>query len=239
MFDNPFLSEDYKQAEIEKYGRTRLGRQELFGELLEDIEGALWSNKLIEQARDLDERACQKLINSGQLELTRLIVAVDPAVTANKLSDETGIIIAALGDDGHVYVLDDLSGPYSPHEWAQKAVSAYHAHQANLIVAEKNQGGDLVAANLRAADARIPIRLVHASRGKITRAEPVAALYERKLVHHLKDLPELETQMTHYTGDTRSASPDRLDALVYAITELALNPATAQRAGYSNVIAFG
>lgn len=153
-------------------------------------------------------------------DLQRIVVAIDPAVTSNEGSDETGIIVAGLGRDSHGYVLEDLSCRASPEAWARVAVLAYHRWRADRIVAEANQGGDMVSLVLHTVDANVPVKLVHAARGKVARAEPVAALYEQAKCHHVGTFPGLEDQMATWTqGD---ASPDRLDALVWALTELML-----------------
>ena len=194
----------------EKYEGTRLGRQELYAEVLDDIEGALWNWKMIEDAR-IRER--------DMPELQRIVVAVDPAVTAGDDSDETGIVVAGRGVDGQFYVLEDRTMQGSPDAWARVAVEAFHEHKADRLVAEVNNGGDLVGSVIRTIDRTIPYNAVRASRGKIVRAEPVAALYEQGKVHHVGELKALEDQLTSYTPDSRK-SPDRMDALVWAITEL-------------------
>lgn len=154
-------------------------------------------------------------------QIHRIVVAVDPAVTSGDDADDTGIIVAALGRDGDGYVLDDLTCHLSPDGWARKAAYAYHKWMADRVIAEANNGGELVAVVLKTVDAGLPVKLVHAARGKQTRAEPVAALYEQGRVHHVGGFPELEDQLcTWVPGE--SDSPDRLDALVWAITELML-----------------
>jgi phage terminase large subunit-like protein len=186
------------QALIElqlRYNGTRLGRQELYGELLEDIEGALWTRKIIDDARVKETP-----------NLTRICVAIDPAVTSGEDSDETGIVVAGVSMDGQYYVLHDGTLRASPDSWARKAVELYHQYKANRIVAEKNN---------------VPIKLVTASRGKQVRAEPVSALYEQGKVHHVGGFNELEDQMVSWTPDS-GTSPDRMDALVWAITELSV-----------------
>ena len=194
----------------EKYGGTRLGRQELYAEILEDIEGALWSQSMIDQER----------INAESLpDLKNILVAVDPAVTSHADSDETGIVVVGKDHNNQYYVLEDLSGRYSPDAWGKVAIRAYYEHNADRIVAEVNNGGDLVERLLRNIDTQVSYRSVRASRGKIARAEPVAALYEQKRVHHIKVFSELESQMCTYTGQVKP-SPDRLDALVWGLSEL-------------------
>lgn len=150
--------------------------------------------------------------------LKRIVVAVDPAVTANKASDHTGIVVAGQGSDNHFYVLGDYSMKASPHEWATEVEKVYNLWEADKIIAERNQGGDLVESNLRTINQHLPIKTVHAKRGKILRAEPIAALYEQQMVHHVGSFRHLELEQTTYDGTGKS--PDRLDALVYALTEL-------------------
>lgn len=200
---------------ITRYEGTRLGRQELNAELLEDIEGALWSLDMIEAARKPKDFTP---------DLRRIVVAIDPAVSVSETSDATGIVVAGVGHDGRGYVLEDLSGKFSPTEWATRAVAAFNRHRADRIVAEANQGGAMVETTIRAVDKNVPVKLVHASRGKVTRAEPVSALYEQGRVHHIGCFPELEDEMTSFEpGSTNS--PDRMDALVWALTELMLGQA--------------
>lgn len=193
-----------------RYEGTRLGRQELHAEILDDVEGALWTRALLDQAA---VQHCPELV--------RTVVAIDPAVTSGEESDETGIVAAGLGVDGHVYILHDRSGRFSPSEWANRAVALYDEVSGDRVVGEVNNGGDLVETNLRVADPTIPYRRVTATRGKRLRAEPVAAMYEQGRVHHLPGLGLLEDQMTSWTPES-GGSPDRLDALVWAVTELAL-----------------
>ncbi len=194
----------------ERYEGTVLGRQELYAEILEDFEGALWNNKMIEETR---------LSEETDIELKKIVVAVDPAVTSHANSDETGIVIVGKDFADKYYVIDDISGIYTPDQWARKAIQAVYEYDANHLVAEVNQGGDLVERLIRSIDPTCPYRAVRATRGKMLRAEPVSALYEQKKVHHIGYLPELEQQMVSYTGETNT-SPDRLDALVWGLTEL-------------------
>jgi phage terminase large subunit-like protein len=174
---------------IRKYEGTRLGRQELLAEVFEDTPGALWNRDQLDRCRQERPPALQ-----------RVVVAVDPAATSGEDADETGIVIAGKDGDGHGYVLADLSGRYSPADWAQRAIAAYRMHKADRIVAEVNNGGDMVEATLRMVDPNIPFTAVHASRGKVVRAEPVASLYEQR-VHHIGMFPELEDQMCGFTTD--------------------------------------
>lgn len=173
---------------IRKYEGTRLGRQELLAELLEDVPGALWTRAIIDAGR----------IPYGSIRwdlIVRIVVAIDPAVTATAESDETGIVVAGLTRSGHVVIMQDLSCRESPLGWARVAVAAYHARQANIIVGEVNNGGDLVAGNIRAIAPNVPFRAVRASKGKYLRAEPVAALYEQGRVHHAGAFDQMEDQM--------------------------------------------
>ena len=192
------------------YANTRLGRQELDGELIEDVEGALWSRALIESTR---------VARADRPPLTRIVVAIDPAVSSGESADETGIIVAGLGEDRQGYILEDASGRYAPTEWARKAVALYERYGADRVVAEINQGGEMVETTIRMIDPNVSYKGVHASRGKVTRAEPVSALFEQGRVHMLGAFPALEDQLTSYEPGARK-SPDRLDAMVWAITEL-------------------
>lgn len=195
----------------EKYEGTTLGRQELYAEIIDAFEGALWTHAMIDRSR---------LKEDSEVELVRVLVAIDPAVTHGDNSDETGIVVVGKCERGHYYLLDDLSGRYSADNWGRIAVKAYHDYEADQIVAEVNNGGDLVARLIKSIDPRVPYRAVHASRGKLVRAEPVAALYEQDKVHHLGFFGDLESQMCTYTGIRPKPSPDRLDALVWGLSEL-------------------
>lgn len=194
-----------------RYDGTRLGRQELEGELLQDIEGALW------QRDDID--AC-RIIPDAVPELVRVVVSIDPAVTSGEDADETGIIVAGEGRDQRGYVLADLTMQGTPDACMRKAVGAYYAYQADCIIAEVNNGGDYVRDLLRTVDPLVPYRAVRASRGKMVRAEPVSALYEQHRVSHAGVFPELEDQMCTWVPDSPLGSPDRVDALVWAFSEL-------------------
>lgn len=192
----------------ERYEGTRLGRQELYAEILEDIEGALFNSANIEQNRI-----------EVTPEMQRIVIAVDPAVTANSNSDETGIVVAGRGVDNHYYILGDYSGIFSPDVWIKRAIELYYKFDADRIVCEVNNGGDLIEKLLRVQDVNVPYSSVRATRGKILRAEPISALYEQERVHHVGFFKELEEQMCSYTPQTIK-SPDRLDALVWALTSL-------------------
>lgn len=221
-----YLAESFL-AEVEaRYGGTRLGRQELEGVLLDDVEGALWTTRMIEACRVEDLPR-----------LDRVVVAVDPAVTAGRGSDECGIVVAGVVTQGEpsdwrAYVLEDASVRGSPAEWARAAIAARQRWGAERLVAEVNQGGDLVESVLRQIDPLVPFKGLRAARGKGLRAEPVAALYEQGRVRHAKArLGALEDQMCQMTvrGWEGRGSPDRFDALVWAIHELMVEPAASWR----------
>ena len=198
----PFLSRI-----LAKYEGTRLGRQEIRAEILDDTPGALWTMTLIDGLRV-----------PKAPELVRIVVGVDPSTTNNKSSDEAGIIVAGKAANNHFYILGDASRQDTPAGWARASISAYHAHLADRIVAESNNGGLMVESTINNVDDSVPVTLVWASRGKHTRAEPVSALYEQGRVHHVGAFPTLEDEMTTWVpGDE---SPNRMDALVWAITEL-------------------
>jgi len=217
-----YLAESFL-AEVEaRYGGTRIGRQELEGVLVEDEEGALWTAAMLERA-GVDEIPV----------LSRVVVAVDPPVTATKQSDACGIVVVGADTRGEprdwrAVVLEDASvRGASPEGWARAALAAMERHGADRLVAEVNQGGDLVERVVRMLDPSVPFRAVHATRSKMLRAEPVAALYEQGRVAHVRGLQALEEQMCQMTaaGWRGRGSPDRLDALVWALTELMVNPA--------------
>jgi predicted phage terminase large subunit-like protein len=201
------------------YEGTALGRQELLGELIEDREGALWTWSMLERARGTAPRSFE-----------RVVVAVDPPVTSHEGSDACGIVVAGAvsSADGRkeAWILEDATVQgLSPTAWASRVAELYRRYEADRVVAEVNQGGDLVVEVLRTAAPFLPVRAVRASRGKITRAEPVAALYEQGRVRHARPFPALEEQMTGFTGaGAGGGSPDRLDAMVWAVTDLVLTP---------------
>jgi phage terminase large subunit-like protein len=204
------LAPSWYETIIKQYEGTRLGRQELMAEILEDVEGALWTIRLIEENRVKEHP-----------ELKRIVVAIDPAVTANKNSDETGIVITGLGIDEKGYVLNDASGIFTPNNWAKRAIYNYYKYNADRIVAEVNNGGDLVEVNIRIVDKNVPYKDVRASRNKTIRAEPITALYEQGRIKHVGGFPKLEDEMVTWDG-TNTFSPGRLDALVWGFTELML-----------------
>jgi phage terminase large subunit-like protein len=208
-FDNAANLAPSALAELKlRYENTRLGRQELYGEILDNVDGALWTREIIENARV-----------ASAPPLIRIVVAIDPAVTSNANSDETGIVAAGIASNGDYYVLADKSLRASPDAWARQAVILYHEHKADKIVAETNNGGDMVIMTLKQVDSTVPTKKVTATRGKQLRAEPISALYEQGRVHHVGYFPEMETQMCEWTP-LSNESPDRLDALVWALTEL-------------------
>jgi phage terminase large subunit-like protein len=211
------LAPDFFRQIVSRYEGTRLGRQELHAEILDDIPGALWTRDLIRVFPP------PRILRHGELELdlTRVVVAIDPAVTSGEDSDETGIVVAGLDVSGRGHVLADRTCRLSPDGWAKRAVAAYRDFGADRVVAEVNNGGELVESVIRTVDPNVPYTAVHASRGKRIRAEPVAALYEQGKVTHAEVFPELEDQLCTFTPES-GESPDRLDALVWAITHLML-----------------
>jgi len=221
-----YLAASFLEEVRARYGGTRLGRQELDGEFLEDIEGALWTHAGIDAAR---------VVSAPPLD--RVVVAVDPAVTRGRASDACGIVVAGAVTQGppqdwRAYVLEDATvAGAQPSDWARAAIAAMERHGADRLVAEVNQGGDLVESLLRQVDPTVPYRALRAGRGKGARAEPVAALYEQGRVKHLPGLGPLEDEMCRMTlrGLAGSGSPDRVDALVWALTELMIRPAATWR----------
>jgi phage terminase large subunit-like protein len=193
-----------------KYEGTHLGRQELEGLLVDDVPGALWRRAMIDNGRV-----------EAAPDLVRIVVAIDPAVSTTEEANESGIVVAGVDDENQGYVLDDITLKGTPQEWASHAVTAYYKWNADRIIAEVNNGGDMIEHTVRMVDNTVSFKQVRASRGKQTRAEPVAALYEQGRVHHVGVFPEMEDQMCMWVpGDT---SPDRMDAVVWALTELMLS----------------
>lgn len=203
------------------YEGTNLGRQELHAEILEEAEGALWKREWIERDRIMD-------IRNIPGHLSRIVVAVDPAASTTEQSSETGIVVAGCaeiqipgrGAVRHFYVLEDVSEHYTPHGWGTEAVNALARWRGDRIIGEANNGGDMVESTVRTVDADAPFRKVHASRGKDARAEPISALYEQRRVHHVGGFTALEDQLTNWVPRSGDDSPDRLDAMVWALTEL-------------------
>ena len=219
--DNPHLPEEFLRVMLATYGGTRIGRQELDGELIGDVEGALWSRALIEASRD----------RSWTGEHQRIVIGVDPPVSAG--GDACGIVACGLGVDGVARVIGDHSvSGMSPEGWAAAVAGAADLHGADRVIAEANQGGAMVESVLRAADCALPVKLVHASRGKVARAEPVATLFEKGRAQFAGAFPELEDELAGltigggYEGPGRS--PDRADAMVWAMTELKLGKMRAE-----------
>lgn len=207
------LAPSFLEAMRQRYAGTRLGRQELDGELIDDRADALWTRAMLEEA----------VGSHGALQ--RIVVAVDPPATSRRSSDACGLVVAGLGEDGRAVVLADATmNAAKPTEWGARAVALYRRYEADCIVAEVNQGGDMVAAVLRTVDPAVPVREVRATRGKWLRAEPVAALYAQGRVVHAARFAALEDEMCDFgpEGLSQGRSPDRVDALVWAITELLL-----------------
>jgi phage terminase large subunit-like protein len=225
--DNPHLASRVRKKLEDAYAGTRIGRQELDAEMLDDVEGALWSSSMIDPYRVLEIPWDQ---------LVRVVVAVDPAKTRRRESDLTGIIVVGRGLDGHGYVLADLSGRYSPAQWASIAIKARMDFRADAIVAETNIAGDLVTEVIRAVDEHVNVRPVRSHQSKRGRALPAVALYQQKRCHHVGYMEALEDQMYAFTGsgDTSEAD-DRVDALVLALHDLQLTYDAIMSRGWRTV----
>jgi phage terminase large subunit-like protein len=197
---------------VKRYEGTRLGRQELRAELLLDVPGALWSRESI------------KHIPVGSIpRLSRIVVAIDPPATSQENSNEAGIVGVGQDSERAAYVLADRSGVMSPREWATTAINLYKELEADCIVAEVNQGGEMVAEVIRSVNSNVPVKMVRATRGKFIRAEPISSLYQRGIVYHTESFEALEDQMCSFVSDydrKQNGSPDRMDALVWGMTEL-------------------
>lgn len=222
------LSASFFDTVIGKYEGTRLGRQELGGEVLEDIEGALWAQVVIDASRMTPDVF-------RQVRVGRTVVAVDPSVSNTADTDETGIIAGCrglgrcpCGKDRCAYVLRDASGQMAPIKWAREAVRLYNEFDADRVVGEVNNGGDLVETQFRVVAPDLSYKAVHASKGKRTRAEPVEALYEQARVHHVGIFPGLEDEMTGWVPDSGMPSPGRIDALVWMLSDLMLAGASIE-----------
>ena len=199
---------------VSRYEGTRLGRQEIHAQLLEEAEGALWSRAILDDTRVSVAPA-----------LRRIVVSIDPSATGKASSNEAGVVVAALGADKHGYVLEDATAQLSPASWARLAVAKYRAYKADAIVVETNNGGEMCEQVIRSVDPNVRVVTVWASRGKYTRAEPIAGLYEQQRIHHVGSFAKLEDELCNYARDV-DWSPNRLDALVWAFTELMVdNPA--------------
>jgi phage terminase large subunit-like protein len=204
------LAPSFLNKIITKYEGTRLGRQELNAELIEEVEGALWTHEMIERCR----------VKGRSPDMRRVVIGVDPAVSSGGTSALTGIVAMGLGADGKGYVLSDRSGRYSPGEWAAAAVRLFDETRADRVVAEGNQGGEMVRYTLSTIRPNLPIKIVHASVNKMARAEPIAALSEQARIMFAGKFPELEDQLCTFAPLEGQPSPDRLDAFVWAATAL-------------------
>ncbi len=211
------LAPGFLETVVARYAGTRLGRQELDGELIEDRPDALWNREQLEAAR----------VAAAPEDLERIVIAVDPPASSKKTSDACGIVAAGLAADGTAYVLADRSRRQAkPSDWAEAAIGLWHGLSADCLVAEVNQGGEMVREVIAGVDPAVPVKSVRATRGKFSRAEPVAMLYDQGRVRHAGTFPELEDEMADFgpKGLTNGRSPDRMDALVWAISELLLGP---------------
>jgi len=202
------LSDDYIKTLESLPERAR--KRFLNGEYSDEIQGALWTEQTIDKYREDDVPDS----------LVRISIGVDPAGSRSLTADDTGIMMVGKSREGHYYVMQDGTGKYSPNGWAMRVAALYHGNKADRVVAEQNYGGEMVESNLRTVDPNMKIVMVNATRGKIIRAEPISGLYEQGLVHHVGYFPELEDEMVHFTGEAGQKSPNRLDALVWAITDL-------------------
>ncbi len=217
------LSAAFIEAIKSRYDGTRLGQQEIYARVLDDVEGALWSHGLIDQhRRDMPPT------------LKRLVVAVDPSGSAKRTADEAGIVVAGIGDcpclgrvETHAFVLEDKTGRYSPRDMGTTAIAEYYKWKCDRLIGEDNFGGKLIEDVIHLIDPRVSYRAVHASRGKLVRAEPIAALYEQGKVHHVGMFKDLEDEMCQYAPLVSTESPGRLDAMVWAITDLMLGVGNA------------
>lgn len=237
------LASSFVEYIINRYEGTRLGRQEIYAEFLDDAKGALWKSEMFEYRGFRIESPEET--NEVMKGMKRIVVGVDPGIRAAKSFEEmleerefaeTGIIVVGLHENGHLYVINDYSLSGTPEQWATRVKQAYEQTQADRIVAERNNGGDMVEATIRTVLPDAPYKDVIATRGKVTRAEPVSALYEQNRVHHIGFFSELETQMTQWVpGDPKSKSPDRVDAMVWAFYELigdSFDPPVIMRQAY-------
>jgi phage terminase large subunit-like protein len=232
--ENPWSAADFREAVAEMYGGTRLGRQELDGILFDDPEGALWTREMLEAARDpVIASGARQSSRAGETQagllraarndgLVRTVIGVDPPA-GGKDGDACGILVCGMDEAGTAWVLADLTvSGLRPKGWARKVAAAAQEWDAQLVVAEKNQGGDMIESILRGVDADLPVRLVHAAKGKVARAEPVALRFETGRAKLAGRFPELEDQLAQFTyaGYQGPGSPDRADAMVWAMTEL-------------------
>lgn len=212
------LSDKFIELVKKRYEGTTLGRQELYAEILQDIAGALWKQKDIDKGKV-----------SRHPHLKRIVVGLDPSGKNKADSDEAGIVVAGIAEDDHLYILQDESAILSPNDWARKAVELYHHYQADAIIAEVNAGWDMVSTIIRNIDRLVNVRQVVASRGKDIRAEPIAALYEQGRAHHVGSFAKLENEMTTWVPGLGMRSPNRIDALVWALSALYKHPTAANK----------
>lgn len=203
------LPPSFFSAVLKRYEGTSLARQEILGEVLDEAPGALWTRETLEKSRVL----------IAPEDLVRVVVAIDPSVTSAEGSDECGLVVAGRDRAGEFFVLEDASGRMSPDAWAKRAVELFRKHKADRVIGEANNGGDLIESVLRTVDKNVPYSKVHASRGKVARAEPCAALFEQGRAHLVGLMPELSDQLCCYVPG-ESSSPDRMDAMVWALSEL-------------------
>jgi len=216
-YDNKHnLAKSYIESVIQQYEGTSIGRQELYGEILMEIEDALWGRDLIDQHRITDRDVASEAMDS----LTRTVIGVDPATTNKETSDFTGIVVAGMDKRKTAYILGDHSIKTTPQRWAEKVVQLYYLYNANSVIAESNQGGEMVRQIIKNVDNSIPVKLVHASKGKVARAEPISARYEQGRVYHLGNFNDLEDELVQFVPGEFTESPNRVDALVWALTEL-------------------
>lgn len=215
--DNPYFPNTLK-LEMERDKRTNMAKYNhiWLGQLIQEIEGALWNRELLLYP-DKDEWIHY---NEIKFAFDKIVIAIDPSVTSKQTSDACGLIAAAKYKNKYI-ILEDATAILSPDKWARKAVSLYHKWSADHIIYESNQGGDLTRVIIGQVDPSIRVQSVHATRGKILRAEPIVQLYEQGLVQHLKSFPILEQEMVTFTGDPKQTSPNSLDAMVYALTDIA------------------
>ena len=203
------LSPAFFKSIIHKYDGTRLGRQEIYAEMLEDIEGALWTADMINKAQTKELP-----------DLVRAAVAIDPAVTSKDTSDETGIVAGGIDANGFIYITDDLTAIYTPQQTMRVVAGVYDDRKLDMVVGEQNNGGDYIKEMLFLVAGEMPYTSVWASRGKVTRAEPIVMLYEQQRVKHYGDLEKMEEEMTTWDAKIGDKSPNRIDALVWLITYL-------------------
>lgn len=212
------LSSRFIKRVLRKYEGTRLGRQEILAEILSDVPGALWTRKIIDETR-------VAALPHG-VTIIKLVISVDPAVSATETADETGIVAVGLGSDRHGYILRDRSEVLTPRAWARRVVNMFDRMEADRVIGEINNGGDLVEVNLRTIDTetRVPFKSVRASRGKAVRAQPVSSLFEQKRCHIVGVMPQMEDQLVAFTdeGYIGGGSPDRAEAMIWGVSNLML-----------------